>query len=79
MRQNIYSSYFAFRQLRLVEGKIDTSFRHFQNLMRKCLLGIRGKSTAGVILPLGPTAWIGQVTRTIDWISLRSLLQDLKP
>jgi len=30
-----------------------TAFWHFQNLTRKCLLGIRGKSTAGVILPRG--------------------------
>jgi len=34
-------------------GKIGKTFRHFQNLTRKYLLGIRGKCTAGVILPLG--------------------------
>jgi len=33
-------------------GKIDTAFWHFQNLIRKCLFSIRGKSTSGVILPL---------------------------
>ena len=36
-------------------SKIVTAFCHFQNLTRKCLLGIRGKSTAGVIWPLGDT------------------------
>ena len=45
--QNISSSAFA------SWCKMDTAFWHFQNLTRKCLLGIRGKSTAGVILPLG--------------------------
>jgi len=37
-RQNSYRSAFA------SWGKISTAFRHFQNLTRKCLLGIRGKS-----------------------------------
>jgi len=46
-RQNSYWSAFA------SWGKIGTAFCHFQNWTRKCLLGIRGKSTAGVILPLG--------------------------
>ena len=32
---------------------MDTAFWHFLNLTRKCLFGIRGKSTAGVVLPLG--------------------------
>ena len=62
MRQKNYWSYFAFSQTRLVEGKIDTAFWHFQNLTRKCLFGIRGKSTAGVILPLGESDWL-------DWSS----------
>ena len=62
MRQKNYWSYFAFRQTQVVEGKIvpamllprgkkDTAFWHFPNLTRKGLFGIRGKSTAGVILP----------------------------
>ena len=55
-RQNTSSSVFA------SWGKIDTAFRHFQNLTRKCLLGIRGKSTAGVILPLGES-------NCLDWSS----------
>jgi len=38
-------------------GKVDTAFWHFQNLTMKCLLGIRGKNTAGVILPLGESDW----------------------
>jgi len=46
-RQNTSSSAFT------SWGKIDTAFRHLQNLTRENLLGIRGKSTAGVILPLG--------------------------
>jgi len=50
MRQKNIWGYFAFSQMRLVEGH---SLLAFQNLTRKCLLGIRGKSTAGVILPLG--------------------------
>jgi len=38
----------------------------FPKLTRKCLFGIRGKSTAGVIVPSeDPIACIGQVTRTI--------------
>jgi len=43
-------------------GKIDTAFQHFQNLTRKFLLGIWGKSTAGVIFPLGESNWL-------DWSS----------
>ena len=46
LKADSYSSAFA------SWGKIGTAFCHFQNL-RKCLLGIRGKTTAGVILPLG--------------------------
>ena len=55
-RQNTSSSAFA------SWGKIDTAFWHFQNLTRKCLLGIRGKSTAGVISPLGES-------NCLDWPS----------
>ena len=55
-RQNTSSSAFA------SWGKINTAFRHFQNLTRKCLLGIRGKSTCGVILPLGESS-------CLDWSS----------
>jgi len=65
MKRKHYWSYFAIIQIRLVEGKIVLAvllpheakepqpFCHFQNLTRKCLLGIRGKSTARVIWPLG--------------------------
>jgi len=45
--QNSYSSAFA------PWGKIDIAFWHFINLTRKCLLGIAGKRTAAIILPLG--------------------------
>jgi len=56
-RQNTSSSAFV------SWGKIDsTAFRHFQNLTRKCLLSIRGKSTAGVILPLVESS-------CLDWSS----------
>jgi len=55
-RQNTSSSAFA------SWGKIDTAFWHFQNLTRKCLLGIEGKSTAGVILPL-------EESNCLDWLS----------
>jgi len=51
-RQNSSSSAFA------SWGKIDTCFWHLQNLTRKCLLGIRGKSTAGVIFPLGESNFL---------------------
>jgi len=51
-RQNSSNSAFASR------GKIDTAFWHFHNLTRKCLFGIKGKSTAGVILPLGESDWL---------------------
>ena len=44
-RKNSSSSAFA------SWGKIDTAFWHFQNLTRKCLFGIGGKSTVAVILP----------------------------
>ena len=46
-RQNSSSSAFA------PWDKVDTAFWHFINLTRKCLLDIVGKSTAGIILPLG--------------------------
>jgi len=53
------------------ETVTDTAFCHFQNLTRKCLLGIRGKSTAGVILPLGESVcldWsIDKWTIYLDW------------
>ena len=60
-------------QIRLVEGKILPAVlclmrqnRHsvlaFPKFRRKCLLGIRGKSTAGVILPLGESG-------CLDWSS----------
>ena len=72
-RQNTSSIVFA------SWGKIDTTFRHFRNLTINCLLGIRGKSTAGVILLLGQlfglVKWQGRYT----WISVRSLLHDRKP
>jgi len=45
-RQNSSRSVFA------SWGKINTAFWHFQNLTRKCLFGIRVKSTAGLIVPL---------------------------
>ena len=56
LKQNTSSSAFA------SWGKIDTAFWHFQNLARKCLLGMRGKTTAGVILPLGESD-------CLDWTS----------
>ena len=55
-RQNTSSSAFA------SWGKIDTAYRHFQNLTRKCLVGIRVKSTAGIILPFGES-------NCLDWSS----------
>ena len=55
-RQNSSSSAFA------SWSKVDTAFWHFQNLTRKCLFNIRGKSTAGVILPLGESD-------CLDWSS----------
>ena len=45
------------------------------------LLGIRGKSTAGVILPLGESDsfdWSSDLDNTPAWIGIRSLLHDLK-
>jgi len=55
-RQNTSRSAFA------SWGKIVIAFRHFQNLTRKCLLGIRGKTTAGVISSLGES-------NCLDWSS----------
>jgi len=58
-RQNSSSSAFA------SWGKIDTTYSKidiFKILTRNCLLGIRGKSTAGVILPLGESY-------CLDWSS----------
>ena len=69
-RQNSSSSAFA------SWGKMYTAFCHFQNLTRKCLFGIRGKSIAGLILLLGESDCLDWSSDRTIWISVRFSLHD---